>query len=204
VNHYNSHLTLNLKKENNMFSKNSVFIKLVFLVLILFGTQAQAHNIWQAVVVYGQMSNPSNRNRVTISEPSLSQCTTELRNAINNPPPDKIHISNSSCMPFNHIHGSIPDPRDLQPIEMLEQWPIPLPRPFPWPWPWPCLSCPPFDFQDNILQRINPGQTEKVKDLMDKYNIDAYNKEVINLQQQYDLEGFDKELNNLHQNIDHK
>ncbi len=67
---------------------------------------------------------------------------------------------------------------------------VELPR---WPWPGPvCLSCPIlFDENIKVLFPNNPG---RVQSLIKKYDIDSYNRELLNLQQQFDLEDFEREL----------
>lgn len=161
-----------------MLSRKNIFIKLLFSLLILFGAQVHAHSgDWVARVNY------SDRTSTLITAATSFQCNFRLESATNYPPSGKEVVGSTPCMRVPHIHrGTIPD------LSYPE-----LNPPIRWPIPRPCLSCP-YDFQD-YLQRINPAQSEKVKDLMYDFNIDAYNEDVINLQEQYNINEFMNELN---------
>jgi hypothetical protein len=86
-------------------------------------------------------------------------------------------LSEGSCQPVS-ISASL-DVRDQKLVR--------------WPWPGPiCLTCP-YLFEENIdvLFPVNP---QRVRSLIEKYGIDAYNRALLDLQQQFDLESFEHEL----------
>ncbi len=60
-------------------------------------------------------------------------------------------------------------------------------------WPRPvCLSCP---FLDNlIIDRVYPDYADRVKRLKDVYQIEEYNKALLNLQSKFKLERFEKAM----------
>lgn len=67
---------------------------------------------------------------------------------------------------------------------------FPLPR---WPWPGPvCLTCP-YLFDENI-KVLFPNDVQQVRALIKKYDIDAYNRELLELQKGYKLQAFEGEL----------
>jgi hypothetical protein len=64
-----------------------------------------------------------------------------------------------------------------------------------WPWPGPgpqCLSCP-YMLED-IISVVYPENVKQVNDLIQRYNIDLYNEQLMQLQQKFDLEGFEQEM----------
>ena len=84
-------------------------------------------------------------------------------------------------------------PREFQLPELI-RWPI------PWPWPGPvCLSCPYLELEN--IKNIYPQDHLKVEELVKRYNIDVYNKELMRLQRAFDLEGFEKEMFELERSI---
>ncbi len=158
-----------------MLSKN-IFIKLLFSLLILFGSQVHAHSsYWKAKVYYKDLL-PMN-----IAAQTRDQCDDVLtyKRSLGT------EASFEPCKQVPHLHTRIGIPGLPYPV---------FKPPIQWPVPPICLSCPYFDIED-YLKRINPAQAKKVKDLMYDFNIDGYNEDVINLQQQYNVNEFMNELN---------
>ncbi len=72
--------------------------------------------------------------------------------------------------------------------------------PFPFPDPV-CLSCP--YLREDLIDVIYPRHVDHVRQLMDKYQVNEYNKALDDLKTQFDLQGFEAEMYMLEQEINH-
>jgi len=90
-------------------------------------------------------------------------------------------ISSAPCKPFLFEERFVPPPLEPE----LIKWP------WPGPGPW-CLSCPLLT--EDLIDVIYPAQADRVRSLAEKYQIDAYNKELRQLQERYDLQGFEESM----------
>lgn len=170
-----------------MIKKRLFIANLFFVMLILFGTQAQAVGFgWQATVRY------SNFSFVHIRAPSHGACVQQRTYAINTPPAGLTPTSATPCVaiPF----------RFEKPINIKDLNELFDPKKWPWPWPPVCLSCP--NLNDITLKLVYPDHYKQVQWLMDKYNVGTYNEQLLKLQQSFDLEGFEAEMFDLEMNME--
>jgi len=164
-----------------MFKKNSIFIKSLFLVLMLFGNLSHAH----ITIIFETTVLTEKGRLVDISDPNFADCNAEAKSraAIGYVPPE--------CKAHTHLYELI----------------LPNPPSYPiFPRPDGCTTCPTFlldlshnikDIKEQWEQVVNPAQLDRLKELHDRYNINSYNKEKFYLQQQYNLEGYAKEFHDL-------
>lgn len=171
-----------------MINTKFIFANLFFAILILFGTQAQARGaIWTSTIYY------SDATRITIVAPGYIECLKKRAAARDNPPQEFITYGSTKCVPVIYLKDS----RELKELKIIPD------LKFPFPWPPVCLSCP-SEFKEKILKHIYPDDFKQVQQLMDRYNVDSYNKEVFELQKNYDFEGFEKELSEIEKNIENR
>jgi hypothetical protein len=171
-----------------MFYIKSLSFKLLFCIAILFGAQSVFAGFftWQttvhAIEFTGTGLVPHSSG---VSGPTFLACETQRSLVIQQYVNQGFFITSAphcTSTPFR--------------IPELIKW-----ERIKWPWPGPgpqCLSCP--YLIDDIISVVYPENFKQVNELMQRYNIDVYNEQLMQLQQKFDLEGFEQEMNQLELN----
>lgn len=171
-----------------MFYIKPASLKLLFSIAILFGAQSAIAGFfnWQTTVHAIEITITGPVPHATgVSGPTLLACETKRSQVIQNYLNQGFFVTGAPhCTPIPFI------------IPELLKW-----ERIKWPWPGPgpqCLSCP--YLIDDIISVVYPESVKQVNELMQRYNIDVYNEQLLQLQQKFDLEGFEEEMNQLELN----
>jgi hypothetical protein len=163
-----------------MHKLQALFVKLLFMVAMLFGAQATYAGLfgWHTTVEAIEFT-PSGLvpHSTAVSGPTFWSCETSRSLVVTN---------------YNNLGYVITSAPHCTPtsfrIPQVIEW-----ERIKWPWPGPvCLSCPLLT--DDNLALIYPESVKQVIELMHRYDIDTYNQQLLQLQRKFDLEGFEEQM----------
>lgn len=152
------------------------------LLLMASVSQAQFLSGWQTSVT---ASNGSALQTINVLEGTKSLCDSARLSA----------IFSLNIMGFTTLISAPPCTSTAWNVPKKIIWErIPDPREIPRDWPpGPvCLSCPYLN--KTVLELIYPENFERALKIVEQYNIQGYNKAVMELQEAYQLESFEKEM----------
>lgn len=132
---------------------------------------------WQTTIM---ATDGANNYSQGVSAPTYTACEHQRLNAINY---------------FASLGYSITSQPHCSPIAFR------LPREIIlWPeirWPWPpgpvCLSCP-YLVNEEWVHVVYPEAAGRVTKLVEKYNVKAFNEEVLRLEEKFNMQGFSEQM----------